>query len=242
MEFPIEKTTNVHSAKRVAIIQSNYIPWKGYFDLIRAVDELIIFDDMQYTRRDWRNRNKIKTPNGPLWLSIPVQTKDKYFQAIRDTKTSEPGWNKRHWKTLVTNYAKAPHFNTYKNVFEELYLSPQSDYLSIINITFIHAICRLLGIQTHISQSTDYETADGKTERLISLCKQAGATSYLSGPSAKGYIDAALFTDEKINLHYADYSNYPTYPQLYPPFEHGVSILDLLFNAGPASIQYMKPL
>lgn len=233
---------SAQAVKRVAIVQSNYIPWKGYFDLIRAVDEFILFDDMQYTRRDWRNRNKIKTPNGLLWLSISVQSKGKYFQAIKDTKVSDPAWNQRHWKTIVTNYSAAPYFSAYKELFEDLYLSPQSDYLSVINKTLIQAIANVLGIQTPISQSMDYAIVDGKTERLVSLCKQVGGTRYLSGPSAKDYIDLNLFEAEGISVQYADYSGYLEYSQPYPPFEHGVSILDLLFSVGPDCLQYMKVL
>lgn len=109
--------------KKVAILQSNYIPWKGYFDLIGAVDEFILYDDMQYTRRDWRNRNQIKTPQGVQWLTVPVRVKGKYEQKIRDTEIDGSDWAVAHWKALVQNYARAPHFAEIAAWLEPLYLS-----------------------------------------------------------------------------------------------------------------------
>ncbi|MFH1300606.1 MAG: WbqC family protein, partial [Planctomycetota bacterium] len=170
--------------KKVAIVQSNYIPWKGYFDLINSVDEFILFDDMQYTKRDWRNRNKIKTANGTIWLSIPVQVKGKYSQKISDTKISDIGWGQTHWKSICYNYSRASHFQAYKEIFQQLYLNCQEISLSQINYRFIRCLCEILGINTKISWSNDYYCVEGKTERLVSLCMQAGATEYLSGPAA----------------------------------------------------------
>lgn len=227
-------------SKKVAIIQSNYIPWKGYFDVINQVDEFILFDDMQYTRRDWRNRNKIKTPHGLLWLTIPVHVKGKYYQKIKDVLVSEPNWSSNHWKTIMQQYAKAPYFEQYAAFFEELYCQATDTSLSNINYHFLRAICQLLGIATKLSWSMDYEIVEGKTERLVSLCQQAGATMYLSGPAARDYIDPVLFEQANIGLEFVDYSGYPEYPQLFPPFEHGVSILDVLFNTGPEATNYMR--
>jgi hypothetical protein len=229
--------------KHLAIIQSNYIPWKGYFDIIGLVDEFILYDDMQYTRRDWRNRNKIKTPRGLQWITIPVQVKGKYLQAIRETQVSSSNWADKHWKSLHHNYGKAPYFEQYTPLFEDLYRRAAAEtHLSQINYLFITAICDLLGIDTRITWSMDYEIPDGKTERLIGLCQQVGATSYLSGPSARGYIDEQLFVDAGIDLVFMDYSGYPEYEQFYPPFEHGVTILDLIFHTGPDAPRYMKSL
>ena len=226
--------------KKVAIVQSNYIPWKGYFDLINLVDEFILFDDMQYTRRDWRNRNLIKTPAGLKWLTIPVAVKGNFFQKIQDTQISEPGWARKHWESIVHNYSKAKHFGSYRELFADLYLSSQERFLSRINYAFLSAICKILGINTKLSWSADYESAEGKTERLVSLCRQAGATTYISGPAARDYLDETLFNDANISLEYMDYSSYPEYRQLSPPFEHGVSIIDLIFNEGPEATKYMK--
>lgn len=226
--------------KTVAIVQSNYIPWKGYFDLINSVDEFILYDDMQYTRRDWRNRNKIKTLNGLKWLTIALQVKDKYHQKIRETVISDLGWNRIHWQSIVHNYSKAKYFHAYKELFENLYLDCQESRLSHINYRFITAICKILGISTQISWSMNYELIEGKTERLVDLCKQAGATEYISGPAAKTYIDQELFKREGIRLRFIDYSEYPEYYQLFPPFEHGVSIIDLIFNEGSNAANFMN--
>jgi hypothetical protein len=226
--------------KVVAIVQSNYIPWKGYFDLINRVDEFIIYDDMQYTRRDWRNRNKIKTPNGLQWLTIPVKVKGRFFQKINETHVSKSSWAQEHWKALCQNYAKAPYFHTYRDKLEELYLGCSLIKLSDINFRFIAAICELLNINTKLSWSSDYRIIDGKTERLVGLCQQAGASEYVSGPSAKGYIDEKVFKGAGIKLTYLDYSNYLEYPQFHPPFEHGVSVLDLILHMGPNAVKYIK--
>lgn len=227
-------------SKKAAIVQSNYIPWKGYFDLINMVDEFILFDDVQYTRRDWRNRNKIKTPNGLTWLTIPVENKGKYLQKIKDTVISDANWNRRHWQTIVQNYSKAKSFQASREFFEELYLGSNGRYLSQINYRFLKAICGILGIKAKLSWSTDYDLVEGKTERLVSVCKQAGATEYISGPSAKGYLDEELFKVEGIALQYIDYSGYREYDQLFPSFEHRVSVIDLIFNMGTEAPKYMK--
>lgn len=226
--------------KTIAILQSNYIPWKGYFDLINMVDEFILYDDMQYTRRDWRNRNKIKTANGVNWLTIPMKVKGEFFQPIKDAQVSDLGWAAEHWKIINHSYARAPFFKQYREQIESLYLTLDESYLSRINYRFMKSICGILGITTPITWSMDYTLAEGKTERLVDLCKQAGGSAYISGPAARDYIDPALFEQAGIALSYVDYSGYPEYNQLFPPFEHGVSILDLLFNTGPDAPQYMK--
>lgn len=226
--------------KKIAIIQSNYIPWKGYFDIINMVDEFILYDTEQYSRRDWRNRNKIKTPKGLLWLTIPVEVKGKFFQKINETKICVKDWNKKHWKTITLNYAKAKYFKEYKEYFEELYLSCNEEYLSEINFKFINAINQLLGIKTKIRWSMEFDLPEGKNEKLIAICKQCNANIYLSGPAAKHYLEEELFKKEGIKVEWMDYSGYPEYPQLYQPFEHGVSIIDLIFNTGPEATKYMK--
>jgi WbqC-like protein len=226
-------------AKRVAVVQSNYIPWKGYFDLIRAVDEFVLFDDVQYTRRDWRNRNLIKTPHGLRWLSIPVATKGRYLDAIKDIETSDPSWPEAHWQALVASYAEAPFFAHYRPILEPLYLETRETRLSAINRRFLDAVCALLGIGTRLTWSMDYRLGEGRTERLVELCRQAGATTYVSGPSARGYLEAERFQAAGIELVFFDYSGYPEYAQLYPPFDHHVSVLDLLFAVGPAARDHL---
>lgn len=221
--------------KTVAIVQSSYIPWRGYFDLIARCDEFILFDDVQYTKRDWRSRNKIKTQHGIQWLSIPVNVSGRFFQAIKDVTIAESGWNIRHWKTIAANYARAPYFSDYRDRLEQLYSGATDAGLSAVNHRFIVGICDIIGIRTRISWSMDYRIVDGKTERLVELCRQAGATRYLSGPSARSYIDPAVFEQAGVELEFVEYAGYSEYPQLFPPFEHSVSVIDVLFNVGPAA-------
>lgn len=227
-------------SKTIAVVQSNYIPWRGYFDLIHSVDEFILYDDVQYTIRDWRNRNIIKTQNGPRWLTIPVEVKAKYLQKIKDAVISDPTWGRKHWASIIHNYSRAKYFPMHRELFEDLYLRSEDKLLSHINYRFIVAICRILGISTTISWSMGYDLIGDKTERLVHLCQQAGATAYLSGPSAKAYLDEALFRNEDIAVSYMDYSGYPEYRQLYPPFEPCVSVIDLILNEGPSATKYMK--
>jgi hypothetical protein len=218
--------------RRVAIVQSNYIPWKGYFDMIAAVDEFVLLDEAQYTRRDWRNRNRIKTRAGPVWLSVPVEVSGKYLQRICETRISEPGWNERHWRTITHNYARAPFFREYGPQLAAIYEGATDPLLSNVNRHLLAGICGLLGIATRLSWSTDYDAPSGKTERLVHICERLGATEYLSGPSARGYLDMDTFAQAGITVTWMDYSGYPEYPQLFPPFAHDVSIVDLILNTG----------
>jgi hypothetical protein len=237
---PIAKSPRQMTMKKVAIVQSNYIPWKGYFDMIASVDEFILFDDMQYTRRDWRNRNQIKTPQGVQWLTVPVRVKGKYHQTVRETEIDGTEWAQSHWKALVQNYRRAPHFEEISTWLEPYFLNAAYTHLSILNRMLIEAICGYINISTKISNSWDYVLQPGKTERLASLCEQAGGTEYVSGPAARDYIEPDLFAERGIALTWFDYSGYPEYPQLWGEFTHGVTILDLLFNCGKDAPLFMK--
>lgn len=225
--------------KKIAILQSNYIPWKGYFDMINMVDEFIIYDDVQYTKNDWRNRNKIKTKQGIQWLTIPVR-QESLEQKIKDTKIVDKKWNIKHWSTLSQNYSKAEHFKEYKEIFEDLYLNCKEEYLSEINYKFITIINEILGIKTKIRWSSEFELKDGQTERLINICKDCHANNYLSGPAAKDYFDEELAKRNNIEIEWMEYGNYSEYNQLHTSFEHGVSILDLIFNEGSNAQKFMK--
>jgi hypothetical protein len=228
------------ASKRLAIVQSSYIPWKGYFDLIRAADEFVLLDDVQFTKRDWRSRNRIKTKDGLLWLSVPVNTKGRQSQTIAETVIADPAWARRHWMSIESAYARTPYFETQAGPFAALYHSPVSDRLSDVNHALIVATCQALGIGTPIRWSSDYDATPGRNERLIDICVKAGATEYLSGPAARGYIDESAFAAAGVSVVFADYGGYSEYPQPHPPFEHAVSALDLLFCTGPMALQYMK--
>lgn len=229
-------------SKVVAIVQSNYIPWKGYFDLIRQSDEFILYDDAQYTKNDWRNRNQVKTQHGPKWLTIPIELRGKFAQPIKDARVADPHWAKSHWNTLQQSYAKAPYFKQYRDLLEGLYRAPPaSSRLSDVNRAFLEGLCGALGITTRLTWSMDYAlTAEDPTGRVVELCVQAGATEYLSGPAAKAYLDESAFERVGIRVRYIDYSGYPEYPQLHPPFTHAVSVIDLLLMTGPDALSYLS--
>jgi hypothetical protein len=227
-------------AKKIAISQSNYIPWKGYFDLINSVDEFVLYDDVQFTRRDWRNRNLIKTPQGLQWLTIPVEVKGKFGQKIKETRISEPAWPSRHWRTIAGNYSRAAHFMDYRDRLEEIYLNCREGLLSEINHRFLSAICAILGIDTPLRWSSEFMLEGDRSERLLNICRQAGANVYYSGPAARDYLDEALFARAGVSVVWMDYTAYPAYRQLHGDFQHGVSILDLLLNEGPQSGLYLK--
>lgn len=226
---------------KLIITQSNYIPWKGYFDSMSIVDQIVFYDDMQYTRRDWRNRNKIKTENGLKWLTIPVEVSGKYFQKINETKVVDNKWSKSHLSIIKLNYKKSTYFNEIIEWLEPIY-NEVCDYkfLSDINIYFIKKIVDFLEINIKMHKSSSFKLLDDKNERLVDLCKKLNANHYFSGPAAKSYMDQKIFMDNNIKLTYFDYSNYKEYNQLYPPFNHNVSILDLLFCCGKKSKKYLK--
>lgn len=225
--------------KKIAILQSSYIPWKGYFDLINMVDEFVFFDTAQYTKNDWRNRNKLKTKQGVIWLTIPVK-QSSLSKKISEAEISDLRWAEKHWKTISQNYSKASFFRNYKDVFEDFYVNNLDRDLSSINSRLIKLINSILCIDTKITWSSDYELIEGKTEKILGICEQAGADIYLSGPAAKDYFDMNLAEQKGIQVEWMDYSGYPEYQQLSEPFEHSVTILDLIFNEGPNAKNFMK--
>ncbi len=224
--------------KKVVILQSNYIPWKGYFDLIRDADLFVFYDDVQYTKNDWRNRNKLKTAQGPRWITIPVGIDANRLiceVAMRDT-----GWQKSHWDTIRQLYAKRPYFAHYRPFFEDVYLGREWHNLSALNHHLIQRISHdLLGITTRFDDSRHYQVQGQRLDRLLDLVVQTGATHYISGPAGANYIEPERFAALGVELQFKSYAGYPEYPQDHPPFEHGVTILDLLFNVGPSAPEYI---
>jgi len=224
--------------KTVVVLQSNYIPWKGYFDLIHDADLFIFYDDVQFTKNDWRNRNKIKTSKGLEWITVPVGTSTGL--RIHEVGIKNAAWQKKHWKTVRQNYAKSPYFDDYREFFEDFYLGRQWMTLSDMNQHLIRAIAtRFLGISTEFSDSRIYSAPGQKLEKLLYILNKTNANRYVSGPAAKDYTNSSQFSFEDIELVWKDYSGYPEYPQRYSTFEHGVSILDLLFNVGPDAPWYI---
>ncbi|MBT9494939.1 MAG: WbqC family protein [Paucibacter sp.] len=224
--------------KKVVILQSNYIPWKGYFDLIHDADLFVFYDDLQFTKNDWRNRNKIKSPQGTQWLSIPVGT-DKH-RLICEVQLHDHSWQRIHWETIRQQYGKCKYFSKYQHFFEKIYLQTDWDNLSSLNQHLIKSIAsEILGVTTKFSDSRIFELTGQKQDRLLDLVKKTQANQYISGPAAKSYIAESEFDVLGVNLVWKDYTGYPEYSQKHPPFEHGVSILDLIFNEGPNSPWYI---
>lgn len=224
--------------KRIAILQSNYIPWKGYFDMIAAVDEFILYDDVQFTKSDWRNRNQIKTPNGTMWLTIPVGS--DLNRTIREVLLPDDQWRIKHLRALNHSYRSAPFYEEVMHLISPEYEPKAHSSLSSLNRKLTEVICGYLGITTKITNAWDYPVTVGKTSRLGDLCEQVGAQVYVSGPAAKSYLDVSLFADRGISVEWFDYSGYEEYSQLWGAFVPAVSVLDLLFNCGKSSPQFMK--
>ncbi|HEV3247417.1 MAG TPA: WbqC family protein [Beijerinckiaceae bacterium] len=232
----------VRREKSIAILQSNYIPWKGYFDLIAAVDEFLIFDEVQYTRRDWRNRNKIVLQGSVKWLTIPVRTKGHLFGSIEEIETDGHGWAEQHWKTITHAYRRAAYFGNYEAVLEAAFQRAASLVrLTDINELFLRTITGLLHIETPIARANVVpRTMQLPTDRLVEICLGRQATEYVSGPAGRAYIEVEKFGDAQVALSYANYSGYPVYEQHANAFEHGVSILDVLMRCGPAARGHLK--
>jgi hypothetical protein len=229
---------------RVAIVQSNYLPWKGYFDLIASVDVFVLYDSVQYTRRDWRNRNKIKTRDGLRWITVPVQVKGRYLQTIAETELSGNDWVNEHLSAIRHAYARTPSFaDTFAWLEEQLAAAPRTS-IAALNRHLIEACCRRLGITTEIRDSSEFVLSEGRNERLADICRDLGATEYVSGPAAKDYMDASVFAERGITVRWKSYTGYRPYEQLHPPFEHGVSVIDLMCSTGaeaPAFLRSAEP-
>ena len=225
--------------KRVAILQSNYLPWKGYFDLISSVDDFVIYDSVQYTRRDWRNRNQIKTKDGLHWITVPVKVKGKYHQTIAETELNGSDWVREHLEAIRHAYARAPAFAVVFPWFEDLLKSAPQTTISALNRHTIEGICARLGIAARLHDSADFDLAEDRTLRLRGICEQLGATEYVSGPAAKAYMDESLFAEKGIGVRWKSYGGYPEYPQVWPPFDHHPSIIDLLLCLGDDAPKFL---
>lgn len=226
----------------ISIIQSCYIPWKGFFDLIGRTDIHVILDGAQYVKRHWHNRNRIMTADGPIWLTIPVATKARFEQSIEDVRFAEP-WAEKHWRAIELAYRRAPFFADEAPALRTLY--EQADRLSTlteVNELFLVGLLKRLGITTRVVRDRNFEPEGKRGDRLLDICRKAGATRYLSGPSARNYLDEAPFTAAGISVDWMSYGPYPPYPQRGPAFDHAVSVIDVLFAVGPDAPAYCQSL
>ena len=221
---------------RVGVIQSNYCPFRGYFDFINSVDLFVFHDDLQFTKQDWRNRNKIKTPNGLIWLTVPVK-KHPTATLIDEVDIAGNEWIKEHKRLLTQHLGAAPYFRDMMDLWSVC--EYEHFMLSQLNISLIRRINRYLGITTEIIRSRTLGLTGTKTDRLIDLMKKVGGTTYLSGPAAKAYLNVTQMNDNGIQVEWKEY-NYQPYPQLHGPFEYFVSVLDLIANCGPDAKNHIK--
>lgn len=215
---------------RIACVQPSYIPWRGYFHIIQKCDVFVFYDDVQYTTRDWRNRNRIKTPHGTKWLTVPVVHVKRGTPIDRVVIDAGSGWAEDHWNRIERSYRAAPYFSDYAPRLRELYERPWTS-LSELDIALTEALCDMLGVRVAFRRASELGVTGVKTERLLRICAGLGATSYLSGPAAKSYIDPADFDRAGVALEWMVY-DYQPYDQLYPPYDPAVSVIDLLFMTG----------
>lgn len=223
------------------ILQPSYIPWRGFFDLVQRADVFVFYDDVQYDKHGWRNRNRVKTAQGTKWLTIPVLSRGNVSDglALKDARIAwTEDWPKKHAATITQSYKRAPFFAEYAPLVESFY-AQRPELLCEFTIATTIELARALGISgTRFVRSSELGVQGTKTGRLVEIVKSVGADHYLSGPSAKDYIDDALFRDAGVALEYMVY-DYPEYDQLHPPFDPQVTILDLLFMKGPEAASFI---
>lgn len=233
--------------KTAAILQSDYIPWRGYFDIVRRVDVFVLYDCVQYTKDDWRNRNRIKTARGVRWLTIPVATSGRFGQAVEQAEVATESWVDRHIDTIRANYEAAAGWQAHGPwLIETLREAARSRRLSRINEHLLRRICDRVGIDStrivrseHVVPSRDL-MALPRTRRLVRLCEALGATESLSGTAARAYLDEPQLAGAGIELRWMAYPDYPAYPQLWGAFDPRLSIVDLLLNVADGHGAYIR--
>ena len=224
---------------RVTILQPSYLPWLGFFEQMHRSDQFVLYDDVQFTRRDWRNRNRIRVQEGSVWLTVPVIQKNKYEQSLLETKIdNSTSWKRKHLESIRCHYSKTPFFNLYFPWCEKTF-NREWNFLLDLSLETIQYLKEELKINTPLLRSSELGESGNKSERLISICKQLGATQYLSGESARNYISEKDFSDQGIGLEYQNYQH-PEYPQRYEGFVPFLSTIDLLFNCGDKSMGFLK--
>ena len=228
---------------KIAISQSNYLPWKGYFDLIQTVDEFIFFDEVQFTRRDWRNRNIIRNADNKKWLTIPIKSKGNYKEVISNIEVHKDNWKDSHLDLIKQCYSKSAHFDEMYSFFSECYSDLNTDRLSEINKTIIIKICKLFNFNTLFMDSKDINKSNidiNASERLLEICLSRKATIYTSGSAAKNYLDEKLFNKNGIEVEWFDYGNSKVYKQPFNDFYENLSIVDCLMNCGKDKEKFLN--
>ena len=236
----LAKRNKSYHMKTCVILQPSFIPWRGYFHQVQRADVFVFYDDVQYDKHGWRNRNRVKTANGTQWLTVPVHSKGAIDQG-REIREITIDWTARfvdkHLATIRQAYRKAPFFDRYIGMLENAY-DKRPEHLADLTIDLTTSIAAELGLTTQFVRSSEMRAGGAPTERLVNIVRLLGCDHYISGPSAKDYVEEQLFVNANIKLEYMTY-NYPEYPQLHPPFDPQVTILDLLFMTGELAPKYI---
>jgi hypothetical protein len=214
--------------------QPVYLPWLGLFHKIALADRFCIFDIAQYQTKDYNNRNRIKTHTDSIWLSVPVESKNHLQKRICDVKIVSDGWNKKHIRSIRHSYQKAPFFDEYIEIFEDYLLGRDHVFLSDLNTGMLSMLLGILGITVPLVKASDHEFVGKKSDLVLDMCIKLGASEYIFGEQGKDYADVKSFADNDIRAFFQKY-NHPVYPQINGPFLPFLSVIDLLFNVGPAS-------
>ena len=219
--------------------QPTYLPWLGLFHKIGLADTFCVLDTVQYEKNSFINRNKIKTSNGSLWLSVPVETKNHFETKIYDLRIAERQWSRKHFKSIEHAYKKAPFYDDYISQLGEVLLGQKYIFLKDLNYELMKFFLKELKIETAVVFASDYNFVGKKSDLIIDMCKKLGATNFIFGSQGRDYVDYNLFQDTQIEISFQNYVH-PEYPQLYNKFEPYMSIVDLLFNVGRNAREVIK--
>lgn len=224
---------------RIAILQPGYIPWLGFFEQMHKCDIFVLYDDVQYDKHGWRNRNRIKTANGIQWLTVPVSVSLSEPTIVREVRIdNSTNWRKKHLQSIRQNYSKARFYRDHIGLFEEA-LTAEWELLVDLDIYFIEKLATMLGISTRMVRSSELDIPRGdKVERLVGICRIFNADTFYEGAAGRDYIDTDVFARQGVGVEFQDYVH-PVYQQLYGQFVPYLSIIDLLFNHGDESLSIL---
>ena len=222
----------------VAVHQPQYLPWLGYFDKMRRADVFCYLNDVQYKKNEWQNRNRIKTAQNRQWITVPVRY--HFPEKINEVHINNGvDWTRKHLQALVTNYSRSPYYSEYIPIFEEVY-SREWQLISELNVHLIERLRGVLNLQEKPTVlSSDLELREEPTDRLIDICKALGADTYLAGQGGADYMDLERFEKNGLKLTVQEFKH-PVYSQLFEDFHSHLSIVDLLFNCGPESMNIIR--
>jgi hypothetical protein len=222
----------------VAVHQPQYLPWIGYFDKMRRADVFCYLNDVQYKKNEWQNRNRIKTAQDWQWLTVPVRY--RFPEKINEVRINNTiPWSKKHLQALKTNYNRAPYFKAYISIFEDIF-SREWEFVSELNIHLIERLKETLQMQAKTTTvSSELTLREEPTDRLIDICKALGADTYLAGQGGADYMDVTRFAENGLKVIIQEFKH-PVYPQLFKDFKSHLSIVDMLFNCGPESMNVIR--